>query len=285
MSLESLIKLFEDYGWPGVIAIVVILVLYYFISKKDKKSLSTINDGFTNLTKTITTQNDKLVDAITESNERTQSRLFELVSKSIDDKEQLKERAHRESMSKRSEISEYIDDILFEILQTVAAQRVILVEFHNSKENLDGLSFLWYDVQHEKQQKGISTISAKARNMQATNLRPIIRRVNNDKAHIAVFDEAGIEEIYNESTVLYNYLKELNCNHLIYIGVYNTETNDLRALIGIEWQEGHPYHEDLVDYYLLKEKAGMIEHLYNQARIDLEESRNAEGSQDVKHIL
>lgn len=285
MSLESLIKLFEDYGWPGVIAIVVILVLYYFISKKDKKSLSTINDGFTSLTKTITTQNDKLVDAITESNERTQSRLFELVSKSIDEKEQLKERAHRKSMSKRSEISEYIDDVLFEILQTVAAQRVILVEFHNSKENLDGLSFLWYDVQHEKQQKGISTISAKARNMQATNLRPIIRRVNNDKAHIAVFDEAGIEEIYNESTVLYNYLKELNCNHLIYIGVYNTETNDLRALIGIEWQEGHPYHEDLVDYYLLKEKAGMIEHLYNQARIDLEESRNAEGSQDVKPIL
>ena len=285
MSLESLIKLFEDYGWPGVIAIVVILVLYYFISKKDKKSLSTINDGFANLTKTITTQNDKLVDAITESNERTQSRLFELVSKSIDDKEQNKRRLHKESLSKRSEIGEYIDEELFDLLQVVNAQRVIMIEFHNSKENLDGLSFLWYDVQHEKQQKGVETISAKARNLQATNLRPIIRRVNNSKGHLCELDKDGIEEIYKESTVLYSHFKEIKASHLIYIGIYNTDSNELLGIICIEWQEGHPFHEDLIDYYLLKEKAGAIEHLYNQARIELEEYRNDISDRSTKPIL
>ena len=285
MSLESLIKLFEDYGWPGVIAIVVILVLYYFISKKDKKSLSTINDGFTNLTKTITTQNDKLVDAITESNERTQSRLFELVSKSIDDKEQNKRRVHKASLSKRSEIGEYIDEELFDLLQVVNAQRVIMIEFHNSKENLDGLSFLWYDVQHEKQQKGVETISAKARNLQATNLRPIIRRVNNSKGHLCELDKDGIEEIYKESTVLYSHFKEIHASHLIYIGIYNTDSNELLGIVCIEWQEGHPFHEDLIDYYLLKEKAGAIEHLYNQARIELEECRNDISDRPIKPIL
>lgn len=287
MSLDSLIKLFENYGWPGIVAIILILVLYYFISKKDKKSLSVINSGFASLTNTITEQNSTLINAITTSNENTQNRLFDLITKSFDDKEMTKKRIHHESMGKRNEIGEYIDNILFDILQKVNAQRVTLLEFHNSKENLDGLSFLWYDIQHEKQQRGIQSISAKARNLQATNLRPIIRRVNNDKKHIITLHAEDIENIYNESTVLYSYFKEINVEHIIYIGVYNIETNELLGMIAIEWQTGHPYHDDLIDYFELKEKAGKIEHLYNQARIELAESRNNANntSRQIKPIL
>ena len=54
-----------------------------------------------------------------------------------------------------------------------------------------------------------------------------------------------------------------------YIGIYNTTTNELIGIIAIEWHKGYPYHDDVIDYFVLKEKAGMIEHLYNQARIDL----------------
>jgi hypothetical protein len=93
--------------------------------------------------------------------------------------------------------------------------------------------------------------------------------VNNDKHHIVNLNEKDIEDIYKESTVLYAHLKEINVSHLIYVGIYNTDSNELLGIVGIEFQGTNPYHEDLVDYYQLKEQCSIIEHLYNQARIDL----------------
>lgn len=273
MSIESLLKLFEQYGWPGIVAIIAILIVYYFISKKDKNSIETIKTGFSSLTTTITHQNETLIDAITSSNEKTQERLFNLISKSLDDNEARKRQHHKTSLSKRGEVSDKVDDVLFDILQMTNAQRVILVEFHNSKENLDGLSFLWYDIQHEKQARGIESISAKCRNLQAINLRPIVKRVNNSKSHIINLNAEDIENIYNESTVLHSHFKEIHVQHLIYIGIYNTDTNELIAIIGIEYQEGHPYYDDIIDYFVLKEKSSLIEHFYNEARQELEAAR------------
>ena len=31
MSVDSLIKMFEQYGWPGVLAVVCILIVYYLL--------------------------------------------------------------------------------------------------------------------------------------------------------------------------------------------------------------------------------------------------------------
>lgn len=269
MSLETFFKLFDQYGWPGILAIVCILVIYYFISKKDKKSLDTINKGFVTLTDTIAAQNKSLVTAITESNEATQTRLFNLIDKSLDSKEIEKTEAHKKSLSKRSEISESIDSTLFDMLLQFNAQRVAMIEFHNSKHNLDGLAFMWYDIQHEKQQRGISSISALAKDLQLTNLRPVIQRVNASSGKVIHLGPEDIENIYNESTVLYSQLKDLNVSNVLFCGVYNTDTNELIGLICIEYQEGYPYYEDLIDYYILKENVGIIEHLYNQARIAL----------------
>lgn len=271
MALDSLFKLFEQYGWPGMIAVIIILVIYGLITRKEKKSLSVIEKGFTNITDAMAKQNDNLINAITISNEKTQERLFSLVNKTITDNETIKEQRHKYSLSKREEVSEQVDEILFDILNMSHAQRVIMIEFHNSKENLDGLGFLWYDVQHEKQQKGIDSISTKVRNLQATNLRPIVKRVNNSKSHIIRLSAKDIEDIYSESTVLYSYLKEkdINVSNVIYAGVYNNETNSMIGLIAIEYQNEFPYHDDFIDDFTLKEKCTLIEHLYNQATTDI----------------
>lgn len=269
MSIDSLLKLFEQYGWPGMLAVVCLLIIYYFITKKDKNAANVINNGFSNLTTMMAKQNENLIESITESNEKTQDRLFNLISQTIDIKEQQTREHHMKSIHKRVEISEHIDEILFDLLLMSNAQRVSIIEFHNSKENLDGLSFLWYDIQHEKQQKGIPTISARSKSLQATNIRPIVRRVNMSKNHVAYLGPEEIEEVYKESTVLYSFFKEIKAAHLIYSGIYNNDTNELIAMVCVEYQEGHPYHEDLVDYFTLKEKTGQIEHIYNQARLDL----------------
>lgn len=249
--------------------VMYILFIYFLISKKDKKSNDAINAGFNSLANTITKQNEVLIEKMTETNVNTQQQLFNLVNKAIDDKDNNKEADHKKSIEKRIEIGEKVDEMLFDILLWSNAQRAVIIEFHNSKENLDGLSFIWYDIQHEKQQKGIETLSAKARNLQATNIRPIINRVNNSLTHIVHLGPEDIENIYNESTVFYQNIKEIHAAHLIYCGIYNTETNELIGLLALEFQEGYPFHDDRIDYYILKEKAGVIEYIYNNARKEL----------------
>lgn len=269
MSIDTIINIFEQYGWPGLMTIMYILFIYFLISKKDKKSNDAINAGFNSLANTITKQNEVLIEKMTEANVNTQQQLFNLVNKAIDDKDNNKETGHKKSIEKRIEIGEKVDKILFDILLWSNAQRAVIIEFHNSKENLDGLSFIWYDIQHEKQQKGIETLSAKSRNLQATNIRPIINRVNNSLTHIVHLGPEDIENIYNESTVFYQNMKEIHAAHLIYCGIYNTETNELIGLLGLEFQEGYPFHDDRIDYYILKEKASVIEYIYNNARKEL----------------
>ena len=139
-------------------------------------------------------------------------------------------------------------------------QRTLVIEFHNSKENLNGLSFLWYDIQYEKQQRGINSISNKVKNLQLSNLLPIINRVNNAPGNIIVIDSEEIEKIYNESTVLYNQLKEINVEHIIYSGIYSSD-NKLIGLVALEYQKNYPYHDDIINLLDIKGRTAKIANL------------------------
>lgn len=275
MSIDVFINLFDKYGWSGVIAIVVLILGYYFVSRSNKATTTNINNGFDRLTENMVEQNKALIEAVTKSNEKTQDNLMKLVCKSMDKQmtefEQNKADLHDKSLKKREELGKKVDKIIFDILKSTKAQRVAVLEMHNSKANLDGLAFLWYDVQYEKQQRGISTLSEKAKNLQAINLRPVITRINEAKNHIITLDANDIENIYDESTVLYAHLKELRVTNLVYSGIYNTDTNELIGLISIEYQEGNTYLDEFVDLFELREATGIIEHLYNDARKELED--------------
>jgi hypothetical protein len=265
MSIEALVKMFETYGWSGMIAVVIILLVYYFISKKDKKTVDTINAGFVGLSTAISQQNNTLINTITTSNENTQKQLFDLVTKAIDNKAASDAQKHKESLARRSEISEMINDILVDLLQETHAQRTFIIEFHNSQCNLDGLAFLWYDMQYERQQRGITPISTQMKSMQLVNIHPIIKRINMTENHIVKLTSDDIENIYNESSVLYSQFKKTGTNTIIYSGIYNNN-NELIGFIGIEYLTGYDYNDKFINSYTLKEKTTILESLYNYTK-------------------
>ena len=285
MNIDAFTEILHEFGIKGLLAVLAVMLMYYFIRKKDKKNEDRMAKEFSKLSTTITEQNRtlgesmikqnaQLIEAISKTNEYTQERLFELIREDRDNREIRQKSRHSLSLNKRHEASEAIDQILFEIMNYTHAQRVTMLEFHNSKENIDGLAFMWYDVQNEKQERGVTPLSPHYRNLQATNIRPIINRVNNDPRHIIHLTAADIEEIYNESTVLYYQLKERHLEHVIYCGVYNTRTQELIGLITIEYQEGHKFNEDFIDIMSLKEHTVLIEHIYNNARIFIEKHKD-----------
>lgn len=258
--LTNILSFFSDYGWPGFVAIVLILVLDWIVSKKDKSTQKTINSGFDRLTDSISRQNEHLINSINRSNEKTQTELFNLIKTTIIDKDNTAKLNHYKSLDKRQVVSEEINNILWDTMNIYNCQRILVLEFHNSKENLNGLPFLWYDVQYEKQQKDVLPISSKARNLQASNIVPIINVINNTPGNIIILDKNDIEKLYNKSTVLYSQLKELNIEHIIFSGIYSND-NKLIGIVALEYQENHPYHEDLIDILDIKGRTAKIAQL------------------------
>ena len=258
--LNNILEFFNNYGWPGIVAIVLIIVIYWLITQKDKSTKDTITTGFDKLATSISNQNEHLIDSITRSNEKTQVELFNLVKTTLSERDSAIKSNHDKSLDRRFMISEEIGNILWDTMNLYNCQRAIVIEFHNSKENLNGLSFLWYDVQYEKQQRDIISISNKARNLQASNIVPIINKVNNTPGNIVILNSDEIEKLYNESTVLYSQFKELNVEHVIYSGIYSSD-NKLIGLIALEYQKNHPYHEDIINLLDIKERTAKIAQL------------------------
>ena len=258
--LNNILEFFNNYGWPGIVAIVLIIVIYWLITQKDKSTKDTITTGFDKLATSISNQNEHLIDSITRSNEKTQVELFNLVKTTLSERDSVIKSNHDKSLDRRFIISEEIGNILWDTMNLYNCQRAIVIEFHNSKENLNGLSFLWYDVQYEKQQRDVISISNKARNLQASNIVPIINKVNSTPGNIIVLNSDDIEKIYDESTVLYSQYKELNVEHIIYSGIYSSD-NKLIGLIALEYQKNHPYHEDIINLLDIKERTAKIAQL------------------------
>lgn len=258
--LNNILEFFNNYGWPGIVAIVLIIVIYWLITQKDKSTKDTITTGFDKLATSISNQNEHLIDSITRSNEKTQVELFNLVKTTLSERDSAIKSNHDKSLDRRFMISEEIGNILWDTMNLYNCQRAIVIEFHNSKENLNGLSFLWYDVQYEKQQRDVISISNKARNLQASNIVPIINKVNSTPGNIIILNSDDIEKIYDESTVLYSQYKELNVEHIIYSGIYSSD-NKLIGLIALEYQKNHPYHEDIINLLDIKERTAKIAQL------------------------
>ena len=195
--LNNILEFFNNYGWPGIVAIVLILVIYWLITQKDKSTKETITTGFDKLATSISNQNDNLIDSITRSNEKTQAELFNLIKTTLSERDNAIKYNHEKSLDRRFIISEEIGNILWDTMNLYNCQRAIVIELHNSKENLNGLSFLWYDVQYEKQQRDVLSLSSKARNLQVSNIMPIINRVNNTPGNIIILNSDDIENNYH----------------------------------------------------------------------------------------
>lgn len=258
--LSNILEFLNNFGWPGVVVIVFVSIIYLIILKNNKSTQDSITTGFDKLATSISNQNENLINSITSSNEKTQEELFNLVKTTLSERDSTIKSNHEKSLDRRFSVSEEINNILWDAMNLYNCQRALVIEFHNSKENLNALSFLWYDVQYEKQQRGTSSISNKARNLQASNIVPIINKVNNTPGNIVLLNSDDIEKIYDESTVLYSHLKELNVEHIIYSGIYSSD-NKLIGLVALEYQKNYPYHEDMINLLDIKGRTSKIAQL------------------------
>lgn len=237
-SVNKIAEIFEQYGWPGLLAIGLVVALWFILQKMLKKSsednIKVLSEGLKNIAANINNQNEYLVQTITEQSTKQQEKMFELLSQSLIQHDKDKEATHQKSIDTRIRVSDKVMTKLYDVLNYHNAHRAVVIEFHNSKENLNGLSFVWYDVQYEAHQRKIIPIASRCKDIQLSKLYKIIDDIYNSDGIVVytkkTFDEVGL---YN---LLYNDI-EKEIVGLIYQGIYNDD-NDLIGLVCLEYIKG-----------------------------------------------
>lgn len=253
--LETALKIFANYGWPGIVAILLIAAVVYFFKKQDKKLGKSMDDMVKNLTESMNKQNQGLIDSLQQSNKmllENQTKMFDTLLASISNKQK---EEHTEGLRQRSEFMEKINTMLRRIQNYSSASRVSLIELHNSKENLNGLPFLWYDIQQEFTAKGVTPILNKVKDIQASNLIYVIKKVNENRPHYTVLGEKelqGLETVY--PTLYHHLVVELDAKIVVYVGLYG-EDNVLYGFLSLEYGYEYEISQSIINRVLEDAKA------------------------------
>ena len=241
--ITTFADIFMKYGWPGIIAIIVIVAIYFifnYINKQQaKQTTTTINDGFktlaTEMSRTVSEQNKLLLNAFINQSDSNTKMIKDIMTDVVNNKSRIDSEEHIKSNNVRLTVSEHISSKIFDMLKTYNCDRAFILEFHNSKQNFSGLSFIWYDMTYEKFAKGLHTISSSFKDQEISSLIPIINDINNG-CGIMHYTLDELEELQDRSPVLYDRLRqERHVQECIMLGLYSND-NTMIGMIVLEYE-------------------------------------------------
>lgn len=241
---ETVASIMNTYGWPGLLAVVVVVALFfvfkYFIGdisnnikKSNEKTSTDINNGFEKLSNKLI---DKLVDTQDKQMEKFSEMFNTTISLALDNKAAQTAVAHNNSFDARFELSKLIKSKVKELLNRFNADRAFILELHNSKENRAGLAFIWYDMVYEEIARGVTSITSLYRDQEASQLLPIIYDIN-DSGGFKIYSTSDLEALQNTSSTLYHRLRvERRLNEAIMVGLYSQD-NILLGILVLEYED------------------------------------------------
>lgn len=279
MTLLSVVKeatdIYATYGVTGLIVLITLTIGYFGLKKLFEKSktstTSAIESSFTKmsetLSETIKDQNDKILDAFIIQSNKNNETMHEVLMKALSDKSTNDNIAHAQSINRRIKISSKVQQKVNNLFYSFNCDRAFILEFHNNKQNLTGLSFVWYDMVYEAVAKGFYTLQNTYKDQEISQLIPLIDTVNEGGgyAHLLLED---LENLKYESTALYNRLRvERQLTEALLVGLYDTH-NSIIGLLVLEYEDGFLPVEKAVDYDELIAEANAIATLLDCTNIN-----------------
>lgn len=256
---EFFSKLVDQFGIYGFLAIIIGGIVYLTMSKfskRNEKSLSELTDTMTTI---LSQQNTNLLNTLSNNSANMQTAMLSVIEKAMSTKDEQVQTLHKASMSHRMSVSDKIQTILYELMVSYHSRRCGILEFHNSTNNFNGLSFLWYDLTYENMQKNVPSISQVCKNQQLSILMPVLKKVMEHNG-ITAYRYDDIVKLDQESPILYRQLSEQNVATVIYCGLYDLQ-NNLIGLVFLEYDEVFKYPQSIVDFTDIKEKSNGISRL------------------------
>lgn len=267
--------IYATYGVTGLIVLIALTIGYFALKKVFEKSknstTSAIENSFTKmsetLSETIKEQNDKILDAFIIQSNKNNETMHEVLMKALSDKSTNDNIAHAQSINRRIKISSKVQQKVNNLFYSFNCDRAFILEFHNNKQNLTGLSFVWFDMVYEAVAKGFYTLQNSYKDQEISQLIPVIDAVN-DGGGYAHFLLEDLENLKYESTALYNRLRvERQLTEALLVGLYDS-TNSMIGLLVLEYEDGFLPVEKVVDYDDLVSEANAIATLLDCTNIN-----------------
>lgn len=265
--LENILRIFTTYGYPGIVVIILLGVLVYFFKRQEKGLGGSIDKMADKMSASITQQNYALITSLKESQTKLLDNQMNMFNYLIESNKEREKFLHDNGLNLRKDMLIKVNGILKRISEDADCSRAALIEFHNSKENLNRLPFLWYDIQGEYFKKGKTPIMSKVKDLQAFNLMYVVERVNHAPKHYAILTKDILEDLSVEAPTLYHQLvEELKAKLMIYVGLYNSD-NLLVGLLSLEYDydfDWKTYLDNHGDARLLEQAVAIEQLLKNE---------------------
>lgn len=238
MDAPFLLEIFEKYGWIGVLVVVLSLIIWillkFIFSKLTKdvdKMSTTISDR---LSDSLAKQNESLVQIMNKQNDK----LIDFLIKSHNDEQT----SHSEMLENKMSISSDVTDKLKDITNYTNADRVSILEFHNSSNNLIGIPFAKFSCTYEWFKPGVVPLIRKLSNMQFSIIGSVIKDIFNGNKKYVIYE--SIYDLKYDNPALYYELEQAKVKSIIFFAMYDVR-NCMLGVLSIEYHD--KIHKDLLD--------------------------------------
>lgn len=228
--METFLNIFENYGWPGIIAILICILLFILLKKWNNKLSNDMASGLEKvgekLTDQLSHQNDILIGHMVEQ----QNNLINyLVNKESDELQN-----HNNMLNDRMILSEDINMKCKDIMNIHGAQRTFIVEFHNSYQNLSGIPFAKYSCNYEWFDRGLLPLGNKCISLPFSSIAGVVQDVIKSENQQVIYDD--MDKLYDKNPSLVSYFKDEGTKVIVYTGLHDIH-NQLIGLLVLEYQK------------------------------------------------
>lgn len=228
--MELLFKIFQEYGWWGLLGIALCIGLFIsskYIAKKFSKEMSSGLDKI----------GEKLTDQLAEQNERLTSTIIsqqQVLINNLINRDNEKQETHTNMMNEKMSLSQDINTSLKDMMNIHNSQRAFILEFQNTTYNLSGIPFAKYNCTYECYERGLTQLASVCRDLPFSQLANIVSTMIKKKVHQLVYDD--INDLEENNRALFDLLVDDGAKAIIYNALYDKD-NQFFGLLVLEYHK------------------------------------------------
>jgi len=257
--MDIFFRIFENYGWIGITAILVCMISFILLRKYGNKIMGKMDTGLEKvgkeLTEHLSEQNKELTTLLSDHNKdlslalsNQNNILIQTISQQqhtlinyFVEKDSLDKKKHNAMLTARMELSESVNMYLKLAIKDHHAQRAFVLEFHNSYQNLSGVPFAKYSCNYEWFDKNLSPISQKCQSLPFSTIAKIVQDILESETQQVIYTDMKLFDENNPT--LFSLIGNTKIKTIVYSGMYDNN-NILIGLLALE------YYIDDYDKYL-----------------------------------
>ena len=240
MDISFLLDIIEQYGWFGGVVVVLSIVVWLlikFILDRLSTDVNTMSNNISDkIAESMTKQNESLVAIMNNQNDK----LIDFLIKTNSDEKN----SHSSMLESKMNIASDVNDKLKDITNYTNADRVSILEFHNSSNNLLGIPFAKFSCTYEWFKPGIVPLMMKLSGLQFSILSSVVKDILNGNKQYIIYE--SINDIKYNNPALYYELEQAKVKSIIYFAMYNNN-NCMLGLLSIEYHN-NKMNKDILNF-------------------------------------